>query len=165
MARPLVDALNSMKISKQISDILAGSQTLVTSKALASLGAREETIRRLAATYGLLNSNDVALNAGSRSKNLSQYASSRARDWTAIALRRAGALAFPGFQFDHRTGKPYEALRPVFEAFRDAGWDQESAVLWFVGPSGKLHGQGPASLIESDIEAVVDAALDAAAAW
>lgn len=165
LQRRVLDAVNSMQVSRQIADLLAGSETPLSARTLASLGAREDAIRRIGVGYGLLTSADVARLAGSRSKNPSEYASSKARDWTAIALRRAGALAFPAFQFDPRTGKTYPALLPVFAAFRDAGWDQESVALWFVGPSGRLHGREPAGLISFDMETVLEAALDAAAAW
>lgn len=161
----VVEAANSERVRKHVADALAVSEPLPSVRSLASIRAREQTIRKIRDSYQLLTSSEFAKNAGSRSANPSEYASSKARAWTAIALRLAGNLAFPGFQFDPRTGKPYQQLQPVFEVFRKAGWDQESVVLWFMGPSSRLHGQEPAAVITSDLAAVVDAALDAAAPW
>lgn len=155
-------AVGAMRTESEIADVLADAVHLTPPLVLQALAAREEIIRHVAETYGLLTSAEVAEIGHTQSKNTSEFASRMARNWTAIAIRRGRVLRYPGFQFA-ADGRPRPALAEVFGTFRNAGWDQESVVLWFAGPSARLGGEEPAAMLDSDLDAVVDAALDAAA--
>jgi predicted DNA-binding transcriptional regulator AlpA len=65
-----------------------------------------------------------------------------------LGLRRQGAgMAFPAFQFDPVTGRPYAALVEVLELFGSAGVDSYTVATWLATGQDELDGRTPVSLL------------------
>lgn len=129
-----------------------------------ALRDREAAWRDVHVRYGLLTAPEVARAAGSRSTNLSEYGSAIQRSGRALAIRRAGRLLFPGFQFDVN-GSPHRRLKDILTVFHSAEWSPESTTLWFTSPNGYLDGKDPAMRLAVDPDEVMDAARNATADW
>lgn len=75
--------------------------------------------------------------------------------------RQGGGMAFPAFQFDPMTGRPYEVLSTVLATFASAGVDPYTVATWLATGQDELEGRSPRSLL--NVPAVA-AAIQAAAA-
>jgi hypothetical protein len=65
-----------------------------------------------------------------------------------LGLRRAGgSMAFPAFQFDPATGRPYEVLADLLSAFSSAGVDAYTIATWLATGQEELGGRPPASVL------------------
>jgi hypothetical protein len=112
-----------------------------------SLQATENAWRKMEREFGLLSSREVSERLGSRSPNRS-YASDQHSRGRLIAIRRGGAMRFPGFQID-----PVEQqIRPVIEDLiriaRDADVSEASLALWLCSPTGYLDGDRPVDRLD-----------------
>jgi len=85
---------------------------------------------------------------------------SRAHHWKRerriFSVAHQGRTYFPGFQFDAE-GQPRAVIAEVIAALEPCSSEWELA-LWFAATSGWLGGRRPVDLLESDPEAVVEAA-------
>lgn len=157
-----VDSLSATAVLQQA---LESAPTVIGPATLTALRAREAAWRDIEHRYGYLTAQDIGDLAGSRSKNRTEYASARLREGKLAAVRRAGRLLFPAFQFERSTGHPITELAAVLDVFHAADWDDESILLWFTAPNGRLAGADPAGLLAADPADVLAAAADAAATW
>ena len=114
-------------------------------------GARAELIEE----FGLLSSADVADLSQSQAANRAALASRWKAEERIFSVPHQGRDYFPGFQLD-ADGKPRKVIAEILGALgRARGWQ---TALWFTAANGYLDGQRPVDLLESDAEAVVDAA-------
>ncbi|MGH3446215.1 MAG: hypothetical protein ACRDQA_09875 [Nocardioidaceae bacterium] len=157
LGRVLASVVSTAEASEAIGEAMQTSEALPGPATLQAIRDREQAWRDVASRYGLLTSQQVGANAGVR--GAAEWASQRLRSRQVIAVKRGGRNLFPGFQFDER-GEVRAGLARVIEAFDQAGWDAESVMLWFTAPSGTLDDAEPATLLATDPDAVLDAALD-----
>lgn len=65
-----------------------------------------------------------------------------------LGLRRQGSrMAFPAFQFDPGSGRPYPVLAELIEAFGSAGMDAYTVATWLATGQDELGGRTPVSLL------------------
>ena len=74
--------------------------------------------------------------------------------------RQGGAMAFPAFQFDPGTGRPYGAVPEVLGLFTAAGVDAYTVATWLATGQDDLDGRSPASVLADP--SATDALLTAA---
>jgi hypothetical protein len=105
----------------------------------------------------LLETADAQLLLRVRSR---QAVSDLARRGRLLALpTRSGQKLYPAFQFD-RSGRPYEAMRPVLAAFGDAVITPHTLASWFRTPQSLLGDETPVAWLGrgGDEETLVEAA-------
>jgi len=56
-------------------------------------------------------------------------------------------MAFPAFQLDADTGRTYDAVPVVLNAFAVAGVDPYTVATWLATAQDELDGRSPASLL------------------
>ncbi|MDA8394625.1 MAG: hypothetical protein M0T72_05170 [Candidatus Dormibacteraeota bacterium] len=61
--------------------------------------------------------------------------------------RHGGGMAFPAFQFDPATGRPYAVLPSLLATFAAAGVDTYTVATWLATAQDELAGHTPASLL------------------
>lgn len=61
--------------------------------------------------------------------------------------RQGGGMAFPAFQFDPTTGRPYDVLPALLATFAGAGVDAYTVATWLATGQDELEGRSPASLL------------------
>lgn len=61
--------------------------------------------------------------------------------------RTGGGMAFPAFQFDPTTGRPYDVLPALLATFAAAGVDTYTVATWLVTAQDELGGRPPASVL------------------
>jgi hypothetical protein len=124
----------------------------------AVLQARRNAEARLAliSEFGLLGSGDIAQLAGSRAKNRASLAHRWKQEGRLFSVNYKGASLFPAFQFDEQ-GRPRPVISEVIRTLGSKSREWELA-LWFIGNTGWLDGERPVDLLESDPEAVAEAA-------
>jgi hypothetical protein len=61
--------------------------------------------------------------------------------------RHGGGMAFPAFQFDPTTGRPYEVLPGLLAIFDTAGVDPYTVATWLATGQDELKDRSPASLL------------------
>jgi hypothetical protein len=61
--------------------------------------------------------------------------------------RRGGGMAFPAFQFDASTGRPYDVMAALLGTFAVAGVDPYTVATWLATGQDELEGRAPASLL------------------
>ena len=62
--------------------------------------------------------------------------------------RRGGGMAFPAFQFDASTGRPYDVMAALLRStFTAAGVDPYTVATWLATAQDELEGKAPASLL------------------
>jgi hypothetical protein len=65
-----------------------------------------------------------------------------------LALRRrGGVMAFPAFQFDADSGRPYSVIASVLRAFAAAGVDGYTVATWLATAQDELDARTPVSLL------------------
>lgn len=124
----------------------------------------EQQWRRLDEEFGLLDAAGIGRLAGSRAVSLRAWASQKHRDRELLGVRRRNRVLYPGFQLDAQ-GNVRPAVPAVIAVFDDAGWREESVVLWFVATNGRLGGMRPVDVPDENADRVVTAARDAVDAW
>lgn len=69
-----------------------------------------------------------------------------------LGLPRQGAgMAFPAFQFDPATGRPYDVLPGLLGVFAAAGVDPYTTATWLATGQDDLDGRSPASLLADPV--------------
>jgi hypothetical protein len=126
--------------------------------AAAVLQARRNAEARaaLAKEFGLLSSAEVADLAGSQAKNRAALANRWKKEERIFAVSHGGSTLWPGFQFDE-DGKPLPVIAEVLAPLSDRGSTWQTA-LWFTSVNGWLGGRRPVDLLETEPDAVVEAA-------
>jgi len=61
--------------------------------------------------------------------------------------RQGGGMAFPGFQFDPSTGRPFDVLPGLLATFAAAGVDPYMVATWLANSQDELDGQSPSSVL------------------
>lgn len=125
--------------------------------AAAVLQARRNSAARtqLIEEVGLLTSAEVAEINQSRAENRSALASRWKGEGLIFSVSHQGRDYFPGFQFDAQ-GKPRKGVANVLQALGGVhGWE---TALWFTAPNAYLDDRRPLDLLETDPDAVVEAA-------
>ena len=113
--------------------------------------ARTELIRE----FGVLTSAEVAEVNGSTAENRAALANRWKREGKLFAVRHEGREYFPGFQLSP-DGRPREVIERVLEALGEPrGWQ---TALWFTSANGYLDARRPVDLLDSEPDAVVEAA-------
>ena len=158
IGRLLASVVSVAEAAEAIGEAMHAAEVLPGPATLKAIRDREQAWRDVDGRYGLLTSKQVGANAGSRAPV--EWASQWLRSQQVIAVKKRARNLFPGFQFDER-GQIRDGLKPILDAFGEAGWDTESVMLWFTAPNARLGDVEPAQLLTTNPEAVMDAALDA----
>ena len=126
-------------------------------KPAALLQARRNAEARAALLkeFGALTSKQVAEHAGSTAENKAAMAASWKQQGRIFSVTYRGKQLFPGFQFGPE-GRPHPVIADVLRIL--GGEHEWQLALWFASRSGLLGGRRPVDLIESEPEAVVQAA-------
>jgi hypothetical protein len=61
--------------------------------------------------------------------------------------RHGGGMAFPAFQFDPSTGRPYDVVPGLLATFAAAGVDPYTVATWLATAQAELEGRPPLSLL------------------
>jgi hypothetical protein len=124
------------------------------------LQARRNAAARTALVeeFGALRSHEVADLAESRASNRAALANRWRASNRVVAVPVGDELLYPGFQFTNE-GKAHPAVGAALEALRsDPHTTDWQAALWFASPTSWLEGRRPVDLLDSDPDAVIDAA-------
>jgi hypothetical protein len=106
--------------------------------------------------FGPLTGRQVADLAGSRAINRAALASRWKRKGRIFSVDFRGATLYPAFQFDHK-GQPRPVIARIVRVLGSKGSEWQLA-LWLTSSVGWLNGQRPVDLLETDPEAVAEAA-------
>lgn len=123
----------------------------------AVLQARRNVAARVALIEeaGLLTSAEVADINRSRAANRAALANRWKSGGRIFSVNEGGRELFPGFQFGP-DGRPREPVTQAVEALGGAhGWQ---TALWFTAANGYLGGRRPLDVLDSEPQAVVEAA-------
>jgi hypothetical protein len=121
------------------------------------LQARRNSLARteLMTEFGLLTGAEVAEINQSQADNRAALASRWKGEGKIFAVSHQGRDYFPGFQFEIG-GRPRTAIADALEALGGArGWQ---TALWFTGANGYLDDRRPVDVLDTEPEAVVEAA-------
>lgn len=154
------EAKSRMSTSALIEAMLPRRDEVPSPAAVLQARRNAEARIQLVGEFGGLSSAEVAERAGSRAKNRAALAHRWKQEGRILSVIHQGAEIFPGFQFDEN-GQPREAIRTIISTL--AGRSQWGIALWFIVANGWLDGRRPVDLLESDVEAVENAARRAAA--
>jgi hypothetical protein len=111
--------------------------------------------------FGALTSTEVAELAGSRARNKAALANRWKQEGRIFSVSHHGTTYYPAFQFDAQ-GRPRPVIAEIMPTLGSKSSDWELA-LWFTSNTGWLDGQRPVDLLETDSEAVAEAARSEAA--
>ena len=79
--------------------------------------------------------------------------------------RHGGGMAFPAFQFDPSTGRPYDVVPALLGVFAAAGVDAYTVATWLATGQDELDGRTPASVLgDPTVAGVLAAAAERTAA-
>jgi len=119
--------------------------------------ARNEAVfrQRVMRDFGALRPADLAEKTGSTAANKSQLAYRWRRGNKIFAVPHSGASWFLSFQFGE-DGHPLPVVADVLEALQ--GWDPWAIAHWFVTANGLLQDRPPVEFLDSDPDAVRQAA-------
>ena len=67
--------------------------------------------------------------------------------------RQGGGMAFPAFQFDPTTGRPYDVLPVLLGTFAAAGVDAYTVATWLATAQDELEGRSPKSMLGNPLAA------------
>ena len=106
----------------------------------------------------VLTSAQVHEQAGFPGGNASQTAHRWRKQNKIFAITLGGRELYPAFQFDE-TGRPRPIIKELLEILsRDDERTEWDNALWFAGDSGWLDGRTPIDCLDSDRDAVINAA-------
>jgi hypothetical protein len=106
--------------------------------------------------FGALTGHQVADLAGSRAVNRAALASRWKSNGRIFSVDFRGTTLYPAFQFDHK-GQPRPVIARIVRVLGCRGSEWQLA-LWLTSSVGWLNGQRPVDLLETDPEAVAEAA-------
>jgi Protein of unknown function (DUF2384) len=108
--------------------------------------------------FGGLRSAEVAELAGSRAANRAALANRWRAEGRLVAVPVGDELVYPGFQFG-ADGRPHPTVGAALaELRRQPGLSDWQAALWFASPTGWLGGRRPVDLLDTEPDAVAEAA-------
>jgi hypothetical protein len=115
-----------------------------------------EARQALLSEFGGLSGTEVSQRFGATA------ASGEAVDWKAenrlVGVPLGDEVVYPRFQFTEE-GEPRRIIAPALHALRaDPTVTAWQAALWFIAPNGWLGGRRPVDLLDSEPDAVVEAA-------
>lgn len=124
----------------------------------ADLQARrnEEARTALLEEFGVLTSAEVAERTGSRASNRAALANRWKQEGRIFSVSYEGATLYPAFQFD-RDGQPLPVIARIIGALGGKGNEWQLA-LWCISFNGWLRDRRPVDLLESEPQAVEEAA-------
>jgi hypothetical protein len=105
--------------------------------------------------FGVLTGQQVADLAGSRAINRAALASRWKRKGRIFSVDFRGEALYPAFQFDK--GQPRPVIARIVRVLGSRGSEWQLA-LWLTSSVGWLDGQRPVDLLETNPEAVAEAA-------
>ena len=148
---------DSFVMDRMIDTMLPPLPSLLPST-VAVLQARRNAEARasLLREFGALSSIQVAELAGSRAANRAALANRWKQEGRIFSVTQQATTLYPAFQFDHE-GKPHPVIARVLEALGSQSSEWQLA-LWFLSSNGWLHGRRPVDLLDTDPEAVAEAA-------
>lgn len=154
------EAISRKNNSALIEAMLPRVEEVPSPAAVLQARRNAEARNQLVSEFGGHSSAEVAEGAGSRAKNRAALAHRWKQEGRIFSVIHHGAEIFPGFQFDEN-GQPREAIRTVLSTLSErTPW---GIAIWFIAANGWLDGRRPVDLLESDAEAVENAARRAAA--
>lgn len=158
---PLLEALAAQKLRRKA--LIEAMLPAEPPSAAAVLQARRNAAAReaLLREFGAPSSAEVAELAGSKAKNKAAMAHRWKQEGRLFSVTDRGTVGFPAFQLDSQ-GRPRPVIAEILRAFAGKSSDWELA-LWFLGSCGWLGGRRPVDLLESEPQAVAEAARSEAA--
>ncbi|HYG61475.1 MAG TPA: phasin family protein [Thermoanaerobaculia bacterium] len=126
---------------------------------VAVLQARRNAEARAAlfAEFGGLTSADVAELAGSKARNKAALANRWKQEGRIFSVPYQGGTYFPGFQFDAQ-GRPRPVVAEVIAVLGPPVSTEWELALWFMGRHGSVGDRRPVDLLDSEPDAVIQAA-------
>jgi hypothetical protein len=153
----LADMASRRVTLNRIRTLLAEAPARVGPHTMANAARLDARWRDIESRWGLLDAETVARAAGSRASNPRAYAANQRRQRRLLGVRRGGRVLFPGFQFDSH-GQPRPVIADLAHLLLDAGWREDSILLWLASPTGGLSGQTPADILDAEPDRVLRAA-------
>lgn len=158
--RVLVDtAVNMERSIKALGSALEEVETPVSPQLARSIQATENLWRAMEREFKLLTATEVSAAVGSKSPNRS-YASEQHAAGKLLAVKRAGAYRYPGFQIDRQEHKIRPVMADLLSVAKEAGRSESSLALWMLIRTGYLDGARPVDQLASP-NMVVEAARHA----
>ncbi len=128
---------------------------LITTERLAQIHQQVEARNAFLDAVPMLTSAMIGDWGGSAAKNASAMASRWKSARRIFAVSSGRTDLYPAFQFDE-DGKPRPAIAEVLRQF--VGESEWANALWWTAPSGWLGGRQPFRVLDTDPDAVIDAA-------
>lgn len=153
------EAISRRSTSALIEAMLPRREEVPSPAAVLQARRNAEARDQLISEFGGYSSAEVAERAGSQAKNRAALAHRWKQEGRIFSVLHHGAEIFPGFQFDE-DGQPREAIRSIVSIL--AGRSPWGIALWFIVANGWLDGRRPVDLLESEADAVENAARRAA---
>jgi len=116
----------------------------------------EEFWHRVQEEWGLLRTAEVALLLGVGTAD--EKIGGRI-----IGVKRGWKQAYPGFQFDLKTGSILAVIPPLVALAREISMDDEDLVFWLCTPSGYFGGDRPVDHLDAQDELLEKLRLGASA--
>lgn len=112
---------------------------------------------RFLSRYEMLDSAGVSELSGSRSTNLRATASRWGSEGRIFGIWEHGRVLYPSFQFDGE-GRPRPVVRAVLETLDPLKLSEWSTAIWWDTGHEVLEWRRPSEMVDSDPEAVLEAA-------
>ncbi len=130
-------------------------RAIITTERLAQIHLQVEARNAFVDAVPMFTSAMIGEVGGSSAKNASAMASRWKSAGRIFAVPSGRTDLYPAFQFDE-DGKPRPAIAEVLRQL--AGESDWAIALWWTAPSGWLDGRLPLSVLDTDPQAVIDAA-------
>lgn len=141
--------LNIHRSMTSLGPAMASVPTPTSAAVAGAIQSTENLWRSIAEEWGLLSSSEVARLLGAKTSNRG-YASDLRRAGRILGVKRGQAYRYPGFQFDHRTGKILTIIPTLIAESHRVGVDDEDLVFWLCTPSGYFGGERPVDHLNAD---------------
>ncbi len=143
----------------QVQEMIDAMMPSTIPSPVAVLQARRNAAARAALLeeFGALTSLEVADAAGSKATNRAALANRWKQEGRIFGVSVQGETRFPAFQFDSE-GRPREIISQIFKDLSKGGPTEWQVALWFTRANGWLGGRRPVDLLDSEPDALKEAA-------
>ena len=151
-ARFITQLASSRTAVNRVATVLEQQEQPVGPGTAFQLAAVERLWRHLIDSYGVYDAREIAAMRGSAAGDRS-VATRMAKKEGLIGFNRGRSKVYPRFEFQGAEVHPQ--WRPATQPLREAGWENEDILLWFVAPHPALDGMEPAAMLATDAGRVV----------
>jgi hypothetical protein len=149
--RVATEAMLARAATGRVEAVLSRSERPVGPGLLAQVALHDEAWREIEERWGMLSADQVTAATGGNQASARSHTSNLRRRKGLAAVKRNGALRYPGFQFVARGALKFEvaaAWTALAEALAPAGWGQADILMWAASPNAWLDGGSPADEIQ-----------------